>query len=100
MLNNKELEELGIQNWAELRKQFEGSNLLLGNGFSLNIASSFHYESLFKKFLEKCPPEYACKFIEFKTHNFEKILEKLINAKEVNIIFGSIHHKSKRQSSF
>lgn len=89
MLDEKELEKLGIQNWSKLRKKFEGSNLLLGNGFSLNIASSFHYKSLFDKFLDKCPPEYADKFRKFGTHNFEIILEKLIIAKDVNQIFGN-----------
>ena len=90
MPDRKELEELGIQNWSQISRQFKDSNLLLGNGFSLSIApDSFHYKSLFDKFLDKCSPEYADRFSQFGTHNFERNLEKLIITKNTNQILGN-----------
>jgi hypothetical protein len=90
MPDRKELEELGIQNWSQIGRQFRESNLLLGNGFSLSIApDSFHYRSLFDKFLDNCPPEYADRFNKFGTHNFERNLEKLKTTKDVDQILGN-----------
>jgi hypothetical protein len=90
MPDEKELKELGIQNWSQISGQFKDSNLLLGNGFSLSIApDTFHYKSLFDKFLDKCSPEYANRFSQFGTHNFERNLEKLIITKNTNQILGN-----------
>lgn len=87
MLSEKELDELGILDWSVLGDQFTGSDLLLGNGFSLSITPRLHYKSLFDVFLTKRTPESRRIFKSFRTTNFEFILEKLSNAKEVNEIF-------------
>jgi len=88
MLNEEELNELGVSDWKILAKDFRGSDLLLGNGFSLNFTDRFDYKSLFKKFLAKCNPKHRHIFKSFETTNFEFILEKLSYARDVNKIFG------------
>jgi len=87
MLSENELAKLGILGWSVLADQFTGSDLLLGNGFSLNITPRLHYDSLFDEFLAKCSPKNRRIFESFETTNFEFILEKLSNAKDVNEIF-------------
>ena len=67
MLNEEELNELDVLDWKILAKNFKGSDLLLGNGFSLNFTDRFHYDSLFNEFLAKCSPEYSRIFRSFKT---------------------------------
>lgn len=87
MLNEKQLKELGVLNWTSLAKDFDGADLLLGNGFSLNITGHFAYESLFEEFLKLCTPSDRRIFSSFKTNNFERIQEILIDAKKVNELF-------------
>ncbi len=88
MLNEKELKDLDILDWSRLAKDFKEPDLLLGNGFSLNITDRFYYNSLFEKFLEKCKPEFGSIYKSFKTSSFEFILEKLQDADDTNEIFG------------
>ena len=87
MLNAKQLKELGIENWSTVAKNFNGADLLLGNGFSMNLAGHFNYKSLFKEFLKNCKPGEYTIFKSFGTNNFEFIQEILINAKKVNELF-------------
>lgn len=87
MVSEKQLKELGVLNWASLDKDFEEADLLLGNGFSLNITGHFAYESLFGEFLKLCTPSNRRIFRSFKTRNFERIQEILIDAKRVNELF-------------
>jgi hypothetical protein len=88
MLGKNELDKLGIQDWSAIAAECEGSDLLLGNGFSLILAPSLHYNSLFEKFIANCNSRDEGIFRSFETPNFEFILEKLSNAKDVNKIFG------------
>ncbi len=88
MLNEKELDELGVLGWSSLAKDFIRADLLLGNGFSRSITDDrFRYNSLFEKFLTKCSLKNKRIFKEFGTSNFEFILEKLLHAIFVNRIF-------------
>ena len=87
MLGEKELHELGILNWSALAGNFNMADLLLGNGFSVNITSRLDYNSLFDEFLKRGSSKEARIFESFGTNNFELILEKLLNAKDVNEIF-------------
>jgi len=86
MVSDKRLEELGVVNWSALSKNFNGADLLLGNGFSLNITGHFNYDSLFQVFLRNCSPAECNTFKKFGTSSFEFILEKLLNTKDVNRI--------------
>lgn len=81
------LQELGVVNWEDISGDFEGSDLLLGNGFSLNFSTLFDYGSLFDEFLHRCHPDDAKMFRQFETTNFERIQEQLLDAKKVNTIF-------------
>lgn len=88
MVSEKQLKELGIEDWSELAKAFKGADLLLGNGFSINLEGHFNYKSLFEEFLELCTPSDHRIFSSFKTHNFERIQEILTDAKRVNELFN------------
>jgi hypothetical protein len=79
---------MGIFPWPEISAEFRGADLLLGNGFSLRLHQSFHYDSLFDRFLANCDAAQADRFRQFGTSNFEAILESLQAAARVNAIFG------------
>ena len=88
MLDVNQIRDLGICDWAEIAKSFNNSDLLLGNGFSLNFDKCFRYESIFKEFINYCPEPHKAKFMKLKTHNFERIVEKIRFAEEINEAFG------------
>lgn len=87
MLNEKQLMELGIENWSTLSKKFDGADLLLGNGFSINLGK-FNYKSLFDEFLKNLSRYERGIFESFNTTNFEFIQENLLSAKTVNKLFN------------
>jgi hypothetical protein len=87
MVSEKQLKQLGVKNWSDLANDFAGADLLLGNGFSINLAGHFNYKSLFEEFLKLCTPSDRRIFSSFKTNNFERIQEILIDAKRVNELF-------------
>ncbi len=95
MSSEKQLKELGIENWSTsaLANDFNGADLLLGNGFSLNLTGHFKYTSLFEEFLKQCEPSKCKIFRSFGTNNFELIQESLINAKKINKLFSIIDTK-------
>ena len=86
-LNATELKEIGVFAWEDIKKDFEKADLLLGNGFSLNLAPSLHYDSLFREFLTLCTAEERLIFEAFITSNFEIIMADLLGASKVNKIF-------------
>ncbi len=81
------LQDLGVVSWEQISGDFTGSDLLLGNGFSINLSSLLAYDSLFEEFLHECSPVDAEMFRRFETTNFERIQEQLLDAKKVNTIF-------------
>jgi hypothetical protein len=88
MVSEKQPQELDIESWPELSNTFKEADLLLGNGFSLNLAGHFNYDSLFEEFLKRRKPEERRTFRNFRTNNFELIQEILNNAKRVNELLG------------
>lgn len=88
MTSEKQLRELGIQNWPELANAFQGADLLLGNGFSINLHGHLNYRSLFQEFLKNRTPRDRRRFNSFGTHNFELLQEILLSAKKVNGLFN------------
>jgi hypothetical protein len=84
MISEKQIEDLGIKNWAALSKRFDNADILLGNGFSINLAGHFNYKSLFEEFLKNCKPKERAIFQSFDKRHFELIQESLISAKNVN----------------
>ena len=95
MVSEKQLKELGVKNWSDLANDFVGADLLLGNGFSINLAGHFNYKSLFEEFLKCCKPSARRIFESFGTNNFELIQEILINAKKVNELFDIAENDSR-----
>jgi hypothetical protein len=87
MLNESELDKLGILDWSGLANRFKKPDLLLGNGFSTSLSPRLDYSSLFDKFLANCNTKNQRIFNAFDTTNFEFILERLSNARDVNQIF-------------
>ena len=87
-MNKDQLNKIGIHQWEDLSKKYECPNLLLGNGFSINLSSKFSYNSLFDTFLINCKEEYIEVFKNFGTTNFELILKYLNHARKVNEILG------------
>ncbi|MFH1650534.1 MAG: DUF4917 family protein [Chloroflexota bacterium] len=80
-------EGIKIHNWSEISPDFIGADLLLGNGFSINLVGHLKYESLFQKFVDNLEFEDQEIFTSFHNNNFELIQETLINALEVNKLF-------------
>jgi hypothetical protein len=84
-------EEAGVYQWNDIRERYTGSDLFLGNGFSIKISSKLNYPSLFNKFIELIPAADRGIFNQFGTTNFELILENINNAIKVNEIFNIAH---------
>ena len=80
--------ETKIYHWSEIQDIFKGSDIFLGNGFSININPALNYRSLFERFLTYMGPEDQIIFKKFNSTNFEGIQNKLSDALEVNTIFG------------
>ena len=63
---------------AESRCQWE--TLIVGNGLSINIWSDFAYSRLFEPASLSLNPSACTLFSDFKTQNFETVLEALWHA--------------------
>jgi hypothetical protein len=77
-----------IKSWNEIKDNFADSNLLLGNGFSINLHNKFIYDSLFEKFVSSLEDDQKKIFESFKTTNFEIILRDLQTSKKIDELFG------------
>ena len=80
---NEQLNAEGIRQWDWIKVQFPDCPLLLGNGFSLNFSSRLLYRNLYEKYIENCPEDAKKLFKEFKSTNFEIILEHLESTERV-----------------
>lgn len=78
-----ELNVEGIRQWNVIEKTFSNGPLLLGNGFSLNFSTRLLYRNLYEKYIENCPKDVRSLFDEFKSNNFEIILEHLESTERV-----------------
>lgn len=88
-----ELRAINILQWQDIQAHFTGSDLYLGNGFSIKISPMLNYGRLFDRFLENRTPSDRIIFNSFGTTNFEFILERLTNAIAVNNIFNQPVHQ-------
>ena len=84
----KELSKIGVFDWKDIRHKYNYPDLLLGNGFSVNINPNLTYNSLFSDFIVKYAAPLDEELKQFNTTNFELILKQLRYATEVNEIFG------------
>ena len=83
----KELNTLGIRQWEWISEKYSEPNLLLGNGFSINLSEKLHYNSLFANFINQAGSTFRDLFEQFNTTNFELIQEYLKHAQIVNRIY-------------
>lgn len=88
MLSNEELQRIGIAEWGDYGDTFEGSDIFIGNGFSINLFKDLSYTSLFNTFSQGCDPKVVKLFKTFSTTNFEYIMEALNNTQHVGTILG------------
>lgn len=76
-----------VYKWDDISDQFKGADILLGNGFSINLCDGFDYSQLFSTFLNTIPEEKRNTYSSFKTANFESILKSLDEAARINSLF-------------
>lgn len=74
-----------LHDWTEVSERGWRS-LLLGNGFSINVSLGFGYSRLF----DEAPLSETAKelFGLFDTTNFELILARMLDAQQINTVFG------------
>lgn len=77
---------LEVLDWATVADREDWSDLLLGNGFSVNLSSKFGYSSLYAE-SEMSDACRAC-FEEMGQENFEEMLVKLRDAGRLANILG------------
>lgn len=72
--------------WSELKESYAQGGLLLGNGASIAVANSLHYNSLYDAAKDKgyLTPKVASIFKHFDTTDFEFVLRIISNAHVVN----------------
>lgn len=77
-----------LENFNDIDITFD--NVLLGNGFSINISNNFNYRTLFEHAVNDDLIDQPTQelFDHFKTKNFEEILRYLLVTKEVNSILS------------
>lgn len=69
----------------EVVREGRDKYLLLGNGFSIGLHHGFHYRSLYEICLDKYfEDEDSELFEKFRTNNFERVLQMLNAARQVN----------------
>ncbi|KLT64742.1 DUF4917 family protein [Pedobacter sp. BMA] len=91
MLSQNELSDVGIFDWQTMKDSFEVSDILIGNGFSINLWPSLRYDSLCELFCSQSVAEIVDLFKNFNTTNFEVVLSGLNNAEIVNSVLGSVN---------
>ncbi len=89
MFTPEQLRKLDVLEWTDLRRQFDGADLLLGNGFSMKLAPQLGYKSLFERFLSRCDADQTALFQGLDTTNFEELQRVLLNAKRVAELLGT-----------
>lgn len=84
-VNKEDLAKIGIHQWDEgLDDNFKGSDIFVGNGFSINICERLNYKALFKIFSETASSHLLKIFHELDTSNFEYVIEALRLSRIVN----------------
>lgn len=88
MLTDDELESIGILPYEIYSNSLELKDILIGNGFSINLCDRLRYNSLCELFSKNASTETLAMFKEFNTTNFEVVLEGLSNAQIVNKVLN------------
>jgi hypothetical protein len=79
-----------IYEWNELKGEFHQGSLLLGNGSSISVNECFKYKSLYEKAKELgyLSSDVQSVFNKFGVNDFELVLRRLWQAKQVNEALG------------
>jgi Domain of unknown function (DUF4917) len=90
MIEPESLAEIGIHQWDEgFGDHFAGSDIFIGNGFSINICERLNYRRLFEIFTQDASEILIKIFYELDTSNFEYVIEALRLARLVNKLLKS-----------
>lgn len=85
MIDSESLAKIGIHQWDEgFGDYFQGSDIFVGNGFSINICERLNYKRLFEIFSKDASPVLVNIFHELDTSNFEYVIDALRIARLVN----------------
>ncbi|MEG4037191.1 DUF4917 family protein [Microcoleus sp. S36b_A4] len=81
-----------VLSWQDIKNDFSGSVILLGNGFSCAVWGKFQYPSLYEKACvaseHPLSKEDQDLFKALETKNFERVLLALSTARMINKILG------------
>jgi len=79
-----------VKQWENIKEDFKGGSLLLGNGASMAVSDKFNYGSLFKEAVKLQHISEPVKqiFNSFGVNDFELVLRRLWQAKLVNKALG------------
>ncbi|RZK75749.1 MAG: DUF4917 family protein [Pedobacter sp.] len=88
MVTKDELANIGVLDFEIYLNSLPVSDILIGNGFSINLCERLMYDSLCDMFNKSASDEIKAIFTGFDTTNFEKVLEALSNTEKVGGILG------------
>jgi len=88
MLTKDELANIGVLDFKIYLNSLPVGDILVGNGFSINLCERLMYDSLCDLFNKSASNEIKAIFTGFDTTNFEKVLEALSNTEKVGGILG------------
>lgn len=89
-IDKQELSKIGIHQWDEgFGDHFKGSDIFVGNGFSINICERLNYRALFEIFSKSASSTLVKIFYELDTSNFEYVIEALRLSRLVNKLLKS-----------
>ncbi|KQC01850.1 DUF4917 family protein [Pedobacter sp. Hv1] len=89
MVTDDELESIGVFPYETYSNSLDLKDILIGNGFSINLCNRLRYNSLCDLFSNSASAEILAMFKEFNTTNFEVLLEGLSNAQIVNKVLNN-----------
>jgi hypothetical protein len=90
MLDSVALSKIGIHQWDEgFGDYFNGFDIFIGNGFSINICERLNYRRLFEIFKNDAPETLIKIFHGLETSNFEYVIDALRTARMVNKFLGA-----------
>ncbi|WP_447530651.1 DUF4917 family protein [Legionella pneumophila] len=74
-----------IEQWSKIKSKYQGASIILGNGASIAFSSGFKYDSLFDEARNNnfIDDNLFGLFQKFETTNFELVLYRLWQTKEV-----------------
>ena len=88
MLSPKQLSEINVHQWGSFDDHFEDSDILVGNGFSINMCERLNYSKLFDFFRNHCSSEVVQVFEKIDTNNFEYVMNALALTGQISKVLG------------